>query len=255
MASHEPYSDLQVVPDHLNSDKIVVEHPKYAYPKPDYNADHSPPSDQQPTTRRICGLVPKLFWGLAAGIAVAVVIAAVVGGVIGSKNASTSNDKPASSSAGTQTSSADSTTPSNTPTSTAALVISTTTEIDAKHTLLRDCPSSNNTIYNALGSSQFQFRKLCNVGFKGNAADMVNTPTSSLNDCIDLCVIYNTQNKTEIAAGKSDVCNSVCWRHGLDSDFPGQCFAATTTNSSVIGFNINYDSVECDSAGWINQVI
>ena len=100
------------------------------------------------------------------------------------------------------------------------------------------------------------FRKICNLSYQNslNGFAVVNSPTTSLDDCVNLCAAYNVQNQTEIAAGESDVCNAVCWRNTFVNDeFPGQCFGYTTQNSSN-AFVVNQETI-CDAAAWINQVI
>lgn len=148
---------------------------------------------------------------------------------------------------------ASSTTP--TPTTQEPPTLTTSTEVvGPTQTLYRDCPSSNNTIYNGAGSSLYQFRKICARSFKQPPVNVINQAVGSLNDCIDLCAAYNISNKTEIAAGKSSPCNSVCWRNNAkDPDWPGQCFGSTTFNSTA-GFQIR-EEIICDSGAWINQNI
>ncbi len=162
---------------------------------------------------------------------------------------SSSTSVPSSSSS--ESSSASSTTATSTTQKPGTLVTSTEV-VSPTQTLYRDCPSSNNTVYNAFGSEAYQFRKICGRSFKQPPSNVVNQAVGSLNDCIDLCAAYNVSNKTEIAAGKSSPCNSVCWRNSAkDPDFPGQCFGSTIFNSSV-GFQTR-DEVICDSGAWINQ--
>ncbi len=180
------------------------------------------------------------------------VIAAAVGGAVGATQAAKSKpdkQKPSQEShPKASTSSADTAAGSTlipTPT--------TSTIIGPKQTLYRDCPSSNNTIYNAVGSVDFQFRKACGRSYKQPFANVINIKTESLDDCINLCATFNLRNKTEIANGKSTPCNSVCWVNGLDNGLPGQCFGSVTYNSTS-GFEYR-DQDYCDSGAWINQKV
>ncbi|KAH8881795.1 hypothetical protein GQ53DRAFT_848002 [Thozetella sp. PMI_491] len=289
-AYHETYSDLQVVPEKHpdvslqpgmilvdqssehsygsysdETGKMVVSGPRYF---PEGPRDGStplscsetlvPPPQRPP---RICGLAPKLFWALVGTVTLLIVTGAVVGGVVGSNRAKASNDASQHSTTaipqGGSDTSASSSLPlgSSTPTPSTPLSVTTTTEVDVKNTLYRDCPSSNQTIYNALGSPQYQFRKLCEARYPGNGKTVVNKKAASLNDCVDLCASYNAQNKAAIAAGTMAVCNEVCWRHSLYSDYPGQCFASTYTNTSGGDFPRDFSNTECDSAAWMNQVV
>lgn len=96
---------------------------------------------------------------------------------------------------------------------------------------------------------------MCSVKLVGNGDNVYNEKTASLNDCINRCANYNDANRTGIASGSNGVCNAVCWRHSLSSDWPGECFGFSTQNSSSGGFSIDTSGTECDSAGWINQEI
>ncbi|KAI8712315.1 hypothetical protein NCS52_01329300 [Fusarium sp. LHS14.1] len=223
------YSDLQVVADQSYpevvpqfADKVPVEPPRRATPP-----------------KRICGLPPKRFW----------IVVAVVVLITGA-----SNDDTPSSPATTEADQA-TTEPTKTSTSTTAS-LSTRTIIGPTQTLYRDCPSSTDTIYEAIGSSNYMFRKRCNVGFAGSPNNVVNIPATSLDDCIDKCATYNENNNTEIASRESNVCNSVCWRHRVTGDdWPGQCFGSTIQNSTSSGFPVDEDQIKCDSGAWINQEI
>ncbi|KAJ4328959.1 hypothetical protein N0V84_000530 [Fusarium piperis] len=195
------YSDLQVVPDQSYpevvpqfgkdpTDKIPVEPPQQATPP-----------------KRICGLPPKRFWIVV--VAVVLITGAVIGGAVGGTQASKSksNDDAPSSAATTEADQATTDSTTTSPTST-TVSLSTSTLIGPTQTLYRDCPSSNDTIYEAIGSSHYKFRKRCNVGFAGSPNNVVNMPATSLDDCIDKCATYNENNKTEIASRESNVCNS-----------------------------------------------
>jgi hypothetical protein len=186
-----------------------------------------------------------------------------VGGSVASKSSKNASSPASSSSSSSPVQSTVTTAPSTTtslstgpitssPTSTPALTV---TQVPGPSTtLLRDCPSSNNTLYSIDIGSVMSFRKLCNLSYQNalNGSAMVNEPTTSLDDCIDLCAAYNAQNMNQIATGTDSVCNAVCWRNTFVNDeFPGQCFGYTTQNSSN-AFIVNSEAI-CDSAAWINQ--
>ncbi|PVI02438.1 hypothetical protein DM02DRAFT_612987 [Periconia macrospinosa] len=133
-------------------------------------------------------------------------------------------------------------------------------------TLLRDCPSSNNTLH-AIDSpsnspskdtTPLLFRKTCSSGLRHilNGQDVLNRgPIASLDDCIQQCVDYNFANRTAIAAGQNQTCNAVCWRNDKDVSspvqLPGQCFGFTARNTTA-GVEIT-DELLCDSAFWVNE--
>jgi hypothetical protein len=273
------YSDLQVVHDQpgleyspsaqghnavAQSDQNYTTNPsplKY-YDAPQ-TTDNSGGNAPPPDSKRICGLASRTFWVLAGVIGIVVVAAAVgggVGGALASKSTHTESTTSTSSiqSAGsTQGASASSSSPSSSPsspTNAVALSTSTITGGSPEITLLSDCPSSNNTLYTVNVGQDMSFRKVCGASYLNalNAGDVVNVRTLSLDDCIVECATYNIQNKTEIAAGQSNVCNAVCWRNTFTNDeFPGQCFGFTTQNSSS-NFVVKSESI-CDSAAWIDQ--
>lgn len=254
------YSDLQVVPDQPSLEAAQPEKELATQQGAEKPAGDIPAyQDLSSSNRRICGLGRKTFW-IVLAVATVVVIGAAVGGGVGgalsnrssgsaSASASASSDVSSSLSTGSQT-----TTPTTTVLS--SVSITTTTQVDPTQTLLRDCPSSNNSLYEvSFGSDQFKFRKMCSVKLAQSGGNLVNVKTSSFDDCINRCASYNDANRTEIAAGSSGVCNAVCWRHSLTSDWPGQCFGVSTQNSSSGGFSIDTSATECDAAGWINQEI
>jgi hypothetical protein len=214
-----------------------------------YKADQSHPiHDTPPTTKRICGVAPKIFYILVA-VAIVIIVAAAVGGGVGGSLAGKKSAAPAGQSSASNNSTQGPITAAPTATT---HPITTTTTIGASTTLARDCPSSNDTLYNANGAL---FRKMCsNSLLNANSQNVVNQPTNSLNDCINLCAGYNLSNKTAIAAGQNTVCNVVCWRATIEGDdFPGVCFGFATQNSTG-GFVPSGDT-RCDSAAWINQDI
>lgn len=51
-----------------------------------------------------------------------------------------------------------------------------------------DCPEGNGTIYNVPGST-ISFLRVCSIDYSGpgEAVDLANLPTSSMNDCMDNC--------------------------------------------------------------------
>ncbi|KAK5989464.1 hypothetical protein PT974_10986 [Cladobotryum mycophilum] len=205
-----PYSNLEVVPDQSlpevapSAEKIHYEIRNHSQEAYKFASPAKPPP-------RICGLPYRRFWLLVCG-AVLVIAAAVVGGVVGGTQAAKSkggDEAKGANNSSSSSSSSSSTTPTTTTATATSVTLSTTTEIGPSQTLYRDCPSSNNTIYNALGSTNYQFRKICNAAFHWSGPNVVNQRTASLNDCINLCVAFNVKNQTEIAAGESNICNGV----------------------------------------------
>ncbi|KFX92836.1 hypothetical protein V490_05145 [Pseudogymnoascus sp. VKM F-3557] len=173
----------------------------------------------------------------------------------GSK-ATTSDTSPSDSKSKSTPAETSPTTPT-TPTSTNTRPSLTTTEIRGPSaTLLSDCPSSNNTLYNIDIGAIMSFRKLCGLSYPNDlGSTLVNVASKSLNDCINLCAAYNVQIRADIKAGKAPVCNAVCWRNTfVDNEFPGQCFGYTSNRQSSGGesFAVQKESI-CDSAAWVNQ--
>lgn len=248
------YSDLEVapetrLPEPVQADKIYYEDAPKELVTVKTNAVPS---------RRICSLRPRIFW-IVLFVIILVVAAAAIGGGVGATQAARSRiDNSDKSRIGNDTNSKDTSTSSSRITATARAnppeTPTTSPEVGPTQTLYRDCPSSNYTIYRALGSSDYQFRKFCNASFRWSGADLVNAPARSLNECVDMCVAYNVNNQTGIADRKSSICNGVCWRNSIkDPDWPGQCFGSTIQNSSETGFPINMEETICDSAAWLNQ--
>lgn len=260
------YSDLEVARNDTH---------KYAYYAPEHHSDPIPypggasdtnkiayesttPAYEPPASRTICGLRKRTF-RILVGVAL-VVVAAAVGGGVGGALATRKSSEPSTSS-----NDSSSTQTSATPTS-STQAISTTTITGPTNspqpTLLRDCPSSNNTLYSVTyGSTSYQFRKLCNDAYLNvnGVSAPVQGVVKSLDECINKCAIYNQNNRTEIEAGRDPVCNSVCWRNTFDSrnDWEGgHCFGFTTSNSTVDGqtqFRITGTGDICDSAALIDQ--
>ncbi|TVY39382.1 hypothetical protein LSUB1_G004333 [Lachnellula subtilissima] len=261
-------SDLQVVPgfglEHHYHVGLEVDTTKHNPTESHSNSEKQAYNSAIPYNRRLCGLAPRNFWIIAV-VGTIVMIGAAVGGGVGGSLASKSNStaespatvaessvQPLTTSTASIVQSTDSTTPSLT--STVAL---TTTQITGpSYTLLRDCPSSNNTLYGiSLGSTNMNFRKVCGKTYLNtlsSSQNAVNQKSSSLDNCINLCATYNVQNASAIASGQNNVCNAVCWRNSLaNDDFPGQCFGFTTQNSSS-AFVVS-DEAKCDSAAWVDQ--
>lgn len=282
----QPHSDLEVVAQSASdTHKYPYYSPDPIYATPNTGSDtnkiayegtaheHTPP-------QTICGLRKRTFW-ILVGVALIVVAAAVGGGVGGalasrsSSNATSSSSSNDNAAETTQSSGQSSAQPSTSPTPTSSTppasstpAISTTTIVGPTNspepTLLRDCPSSNNTLYTVTyGSRSYQFRKLCNdayLNINGVAAP-VQGVFSTLDECIDKCAIYNRNNATAIAAGRDPLCNSVCWRNTFDgrNDWEGgHCFGFTTGNTTVAGetrFRVTGTGDICDSAALINQEV
>ncbi|KAH8893046.1 hypothetical protein GQ53DRAFT_861449 [Thozetella sp. PMI_491] len=247
MAGH--YSDLQVVynpvpPEPLYPGRIAVGH----YQSGLENKSREVKPTATATKERICGLRSKVFW-----TAVILSTLTIVGAIaVGITQVLASHQRPH---AEESTSTPLGNPVSGTPTSSIPVSITTIVEIGPTETLYRDCPSSNNTIYQSLGSAEFQFRKLCSVAFQSRANNVVSKKTASLSDCIDQCTAYNVENKSELATKQGSVCSSVCWINTLNNNNPGQCFGSTTYNSSIGELPLQPDHAECDSAIWINQNI
>lgn len=217
--------------------------------------------EQQPTRQAvICGIPRKKFCLLALIAVALIIIAAVVGGVVGATQGSKAKTPPPPSQTtdpSQATKASSSTSPSGSLTSATRTTLSsaakTSTEISPTQTLYRDCPSSNDTIYDALSSPTFQFRKTCSGAYKWVKQAVVNKPAASLNDCVDLCASHNKNSAADINTGNASLCNAVCWRNSIhDPDWPGQCFGGTIVNTTDNQLPIT-DEVICDSAAWINQ--
>nr|OQO26585.1 hypothetical protein B0A51_06776 [Rachicladosporium sp. CCFEE 5018] len=229
-----------------------------------FNADPQP--SQKP--RRICGLSLRAFW-----VALAIVAALLIGAGVGAGVGVSVRSRPTSQSAATSIAISSASIQSTTATSPPALTTGsttpdasvttsipslTTTQVpEGTSTLLRDCPSSNDTLY-AYPSpdAPMVFRKFCEKAMYAIAGTFeINQRTSSLDECIGLCAEYNVQNKAQIAKSQSPICNAVCWRNGnAPNDFPGQCFSWQTTNSSDGNFAFGAGNpINCDSGTLINQ--
>ncbi|KAH8712257.1 hypothetical protein GQ44DRAFT_713616 [Phaeosphaeriaceae sp. PMI808] len=223
-------------------------------------------ASQKYQSRTICGLRKRIFWVLV--IVTILVVAAAVGGGVGGALASkkTSNNSnsaiAAQSSPPRSDSASTASTASTTPTRTSAeqsTAITTSTVVGPSSTILRDCPSSNYTLYDAsVGDSKMWFRKACEVSFiNANGYDnVVNQQVRSLNDCIGLCAAHNMGKRTQIEQGTARICSSVCWRNTFNpiNDWAGgMCFGFTTQNSSGTFQLTTPAETRCDSAALINQ--
>lgn len=272
-----PHSDLEVVSQDTHKYPYYSPDPIPAYPSTGTDTNkiaYVTYEDQTPNTNTICGLRKRTIW--IAVIAAVVVVAAAIGGGVGgalasrkSSNATTSPDSSSTSAAQSTpgvSSSAQNPTASSTPTSstpslsTATLTGPTSSPLS---TILRDCPSSNNTVYTvAYGSTTQQYRKLCsNAYLNVNGVDnVIGVVVASLDECINRCTAYNINNQTDIEAGRDRICNAVCWRNTFDeaNDWPGgMCFGYTTQNTTVEGgtaFRVGSKAERiCDSAALMNQ--
>jgi hypothetical protein len=257
--STKPYSELEVVPGSLEAGNAE----KHAYYAPEhYNSDdtqkvayssddsHKILVHEQDRPRTICGLRKRTFYIIVIA-ALVVIVAAIgggVGGALASKSSNAGGTTPVSASISTSASTSTpastlSTNPTRTATPTPTEIISTTTIVGPSATLLRDCPSSNNTLYTVTSNGKTQrFRKTCDAtyanAFGGDA--MVVRPFASLNQCITECAAFNQRNATEIQQGTSRRCNAVCWRNDVTKRdvWPGgQCFGYTTRNTTAGDFS------------------
>lgn len=228
MASHI-HSDLEVVPQSENVDtqkypyyspEPILAHPNVASDthKEAYQADVHEQKHTQAKT--ICGLRKKIFWILL--VAAIVIVAGAVGGGVGGALASRSSSNKSTGAAVSTSSSivaSSSTTPTPTSSQTST-TITTTSVIGPSSTILRDCPSSNNSIYSVTtGATVMQFRKACELSYQNanGFAFSVARVVQSLDDCINICAAYNINNQTQIQAGTDRICNAVCWRNTFDS--------------------------------------
>ncbi|KAK6430766.1 hypothetical protein LTR95_013073 [Oleoguttula sp. CCFEE 5521] len=188
-------------------------------------------TDPQPgrNAHRICGFSSSGFW-----VALAIVAALLVGAAVGAGVGVGVRSRQPSQSA----------TPR--PSSRRAHPLSQQRPQvpEGTSTLLRDCPSSNNTLYSYPSPDvPMVFRKFCEKAMYAIAGTFeINQRTSSLDECIGLCAEYNVQNKAEIAKSQSPICNAVCWRNGnAPNDFPGQCFSEWSlqwTRLSRLGWGV-----------------
>lgn len=260
------HEGLQAIPQETEKISVQPITEQYLYTDGGFRPvvlDDAQPEMQYRTQKqhRICGIRPWLFYTLTAIAMVVVIAAAVAGGVVGSQTHSSTTAQTTTAQASTQSQSSTLTTSS--PTSTVSSSVSSPSAVSVTTsalpgpsgvTLLRDCPSSNQTIYPFGGSSDpMLFRKYCNIcAYNANNIDnSLKQITNSLDECIDLCASFNIQNQTQIQAGDVRVCNSVCWRWDITDAQVGLCFGYTTRNLSGT-FSLDYNS-NSDAAVWINE--
>lgn len=260
MSTILPSPGLEVVPAHGDLEAVSR---AARYPDQGLQYVSSSPRDMQKSIEykkpRVCGLKRTTFWILVAA-AIVIITAGALGGGLGGglsrgRETTTSSQKPSEQSPPASSTSSTGDAVRNTASATATISAVVGTISGTAATLYRDCPSSNDTMYNVeYNSTTYQFRKLCNMQavIHGDHATYVNQATSTLNDCINLCAAYNENNVTNASGNK--VCSSVCWRNGfVNDDWPGQCFGYAGNNDSYSGgFNLQVD-VTCDSAVWINE--
>jgi hypothetical protein len=262
---HAHHSDLEVVPK-----AEAPEAQKYAYYAPDPSP--APYTDTHKVAyhtnvheleqgRTICGLQKRTFCIVAIVAMIAVVaVGGAVGGALATKSSSKNADAKDATAArpSPQSEAPISITP--TPTSAeSSTTITTTSIVGPSSTIFRDCPSSNGSLYDVtLGDTKMSFRKACEISYvNSNGIDSAyGKPVKSLNECIDLCAAFNINNRTQIAAGTSRICNAVCWRNTFDkiNDWTGgMCFGFTSQNSSgMFRYKLPAET-RCDSAALINQ--
>ncbi|KAI4947923.1 hypothetical protein J4E86_008440 [Alternaria arbusti] len=224
-----PYSGLEVAstsdPEFAGStDQDTHKYPRYAGAFTD--TDKIPYQNitsvhEEPTARTICGLRKKTFWiGVVAAI---IVVGSAAGGGVGgslatiksSSTSSISSTKTPETSTLKSTSTTTPPPPPPPPPTSTTQTVSTTTILGPAYspqpTLLRDCPSANNTVRTVTyGSASYSFRKLCNgsyLNIRGVTAH-VQGIVKSLDECIDRCVQHNQDNRADIQAGKDPLCNT-----------------------------------------------
>jgi hypothetical protein len=271
-------SDLEVVQPAIFTGLQVVE--KGPPPQEEFKYLAEPGKRFLGEEKRICGLTPRRFWLVILALLIVIVIAAVGGGVgahfaMNNKNTASEGQNTSSSSSSSFSSSTIISNPESTQTPTASTPTSsqpsvTTTKVPGpKSTLYRDCPSSNMTQYTTQSNatnSNITFLKLCNLAIinsrGGKTFNIVNEPTTSLNDCIDLCARH-----TDMSQDEDKRCNAVCWRNTHNTDFPGECFGFWQVNGTVDaskgqwvlngagaseGLRVRREDM-CDSAIWMDQ--
>ncbi|KAI3393115.1 hypothetical protein diail_4714 [Diaporthe ilicicola] len=275
------YESPQVVPDTgqtpevlIRSDSLptYIDGPHYVETR-SISLDIEAAYGQRNKPDLVCGLAPRVFWAVA--IVTILLIGAGVGGGVGGvlSNRSSSSATPSPIDTTDVTTAAPTTSSVIATTSSPLESLATTTPTTAGSTsasgtktaiygpsgsvIYRDCPASDDTLYRSSGAPSWQWRKYCdNTTFVSAKAGQqwVNTFTTDLDTCVDLCVQSSVDRENAIAAGDQDPCNAVCWRNGFENDdYPGQCFGFTTANSTTTGEFQFKNDWRCDSAGWINQ--
>lgn len=278
----DEHSDLEVVE---RSDPVNA--PEYTYPYStdpiatyvNHTSDTHKESLQQAGCNdvrgeaTICGLRRKIFWIIFA-VAIVVVAGAIgggVGGALASRSSRTSNNPSTNTErlSDSHTTSADaaksqniigssSVQPSPTLSTTS---ITATSVVGPTATIIRDCPSSNNSVYSVTtGKAVMQFRKTCEMSYLNVNGDDFSYArvVSTLNECIDLCAAYNINSRDQIQLGKDRICNAVCWRNTFkNNETGGQCYGYTTQNVTTDGkstwrYGIPPET-KCDGAALMNQ--
>ncbi|KAL2786086.1 hypothetical protein BJX66DRAFT_313493 [Aspergillus keveii] len=263
MAVSNRESTLEVVssPSHRYSD-LEPASQTTLYPHDGLHPWNPPAIEPKDISERgqICGIKKTTFWILVAA-AVVILAAAGLGAGLGvglSQNSNEGSQDPVT------TTIIRSATAAPTPTTTATPTLSETSITASRGTindetviLYRDCPSSNNTLYSIeIDTTTYQFRKECNahVVHEGQYPNLVRQVAASLNDCMNLCAMYNYLNTTT-DTDLDFACSAVCWRNGFEgNDWPGVCFGypGLDQESEVPGgFLIEPDTL-CDSAVWVN---
>jgi len=239
----QQYSNLEV-DRHANAPEVF---PYYA-PYPNATTDKGAYTTdayayEQPAPASICAPRRRTFW-IVAIIAIIVVLAAVGGGIGGalasrSSHSNSNAQTSATPSIAPQASTTRETSSQPTPTSIeSSKTITATRIVGPTSTILRDCPSSNDTLHDVtLGDTTMSFRKACDISAVNSNGiwNAVQGITRTLDECIDLCASYNNMNKTQIRNSSNRICNSVCWRNTFDkiNDWEGgHCFGFMSTNSS-----------------------
>ncbi|KAH9861666.1 hypothetical protein J1614_011419 [Plenodomus biglobosus] len=273
----EDHSALEVVPLSERADAQKYPYystepiPVYPHTGPDtYKETIHTPVHGQSQAQTICGLRRKTLW-ILLGVAIVVIMGAVGGGIGGtlasrssnkSSNVPATNPKPPSESQSSSANAIASSSVAPSPISSTAS-ITTTSLVGPTSIILRDCPSSNNSIYSVTtGDTVMQFRKVCELSYlNANGFDSsVASVTQTLDECINRCAAYNISNRTQIEQGENRICNSVCWRNRFDSKNEwtgGQCYGYTTQNITENGESVwryrRPAETRCDSAALMNQ--
>ncbi|OBT66760.1 hypothetical protein VE03_04042 [Pseudogymnoascus sp. 23342-1-I1] len=172
-----------------------------------------------------CGLRKRTFYIVAGIILVAVIVAAVVGGVVGSKNSSkdSSSDSPAVSG-----SSSTSVSPTSTSSQTTTSAQSTTTSTGPIPTtaLALDCPAINETtraVKSSKSGKSYDFDVYCDANF-ASGYDIGTVNATSLNDCIQNCIIVRELSAT---------CVGVVWDSILNLALGHNCFLKNETGDGI----------------------
>lgn len=218
---------------------------------------------EETQTTKICGLRKRHFWitAIAATILILAAVAGGIGGALASRSSSGSHEAITTPSTQSQVSTIYETSKLTSTSDQPSKTVTTTTIVGPTATIRRDCPSSNDTLHDVtLSGVTMYYRKACensqpNTNGVWNAVQGI---TKTLDECIDLCAIYNTQNRTRIRSGEDRICNSVCWRNTFDkiNDWEGgHCFGFSSLNSSGTFSFKQPPETRCDSAMLVNQQI